>query len=120
VFVCLKELLANFSHIAFPWICSCVHGRPPLQRRLGKGVPVPSELVGGLDVALGSLLRLLLGGKRVDLLAGLEEAAAVLLLELGANIIQRHQCRGSFEVVIELKITPSRSAGNRALRRPSR
>ena len=43
----------------------------------------------------------LLGGERVDLLAGLLQAAAVLLLELGADLVQRQEGRGAVDVGVQ-------------------
>lgn len=50
------------------------------------------------------MLGLLLGGNGVDLFAGLDEAAVVLLLDLGADIVEGHEGRGPFEVIVHLRI----------------
>lgn len=41
-------------------------------------------------------------GQRIDLLTCLQKTAIVLLLELGADIVEGHQGRGAFEVCIQL------------------
>ena len=57
---------------------SAVHGRPGATLRIRKG--------------------LILYRKRVDSLARLLQARAVLLFQLGFDLVQREECRGSFNV----------------------
>lgn len=38
----------------------------------------------------------------VDLLAGLEQAAVVLLLDLGSNVVEGYEGRGSVDVIFKL------------------
>lgn len=59
------------------------------------------ELVGGLHTTVSSLL---LGGQGVDLLAGSHEAAVVLLLYLGADVVKSHEGRCSFQVIVNLDV----------------
>lgn len=73
-----------------------------LQAAAGEGVTVSSCLFGCLGVSISGLLRLLLGSQGVDLLAGLEQAAVVLLLDLGADIVERHESGSALEVVVNL------------------
>ena len=78
------------------WLCS--------EAGLRERVSVSSELISGLRAPLGGLLGLLLRGEGIDLLAGLEEAAVVLVLELGADVVEGHQRGCSFEVLVDLII----------------
>lgn len=48
----------------------------------------------------------------VDLLAGLEQAAVVLLLDLGSNIVEGYKGRGSVDVIFKIRFTTARSAGD--------
>lgn len=69
---------------------------------LRERVAIPPLLFGSFDVLLRSLLSLLLGGQGVDLLARLHEAAIVLLLELGADIVEGHEGRCAVNVILNL------------------
>lgn len=73
-----------------------------LETRLGKRVTISAELVSSLGVALGGLLGLLLGSDGIDLLASLDEAAVVLLLELGTDIVEGYEGRGSIGFIFKL------------------
>lgn len=86
---------------------------PSLQAAARKRVPVSSRLVGSLGVSIGGLLCLLLGGQGVDLLAGPEQAAVVLLLNLGADVVERHEGRGALEVVVNVGAAAARGARDR-------
>jgi hypothetical protein len=63
-------------------------------------------------------LGLLLRGQGIDLLACLDEAAVILLLELGADIVQSHQGGRSLKIIVTLdvryqqKSMPSELVGN--------
>lgn len=83
-----------------------------LETRLGKRVAVSAELVSSLGVALGGLLGLLLGSDGIDLLASLDEAAVVLLLKLGTDIVEGYEGRGSIGFIFKIRVATSRSAGD--------
>lgn len=73
-------------------------------------VSASSHLIGCLGALFGGLLCLLLRSQGIDLLAGLEKAAVVLLLEFGADVVQGHQSRCALEVVVKLALYIDRSA----------
>ena len=64
---------------------------------LWEGVSVAAHFL-----SLGCLLRLLLRREGIDLLPCADEAAVVLLLELGSNVVKGHERRSTFEVGVEL------------------
>lgn len=73
-----------------------------LEARSRKRISVAAHLLGSLCIALSGLLSLLLRGNGINLFAGLDQAAIVLLLNLGANVVKRHEGRGSFEIIVHL------------------
>lgn len=80
---------------------------------LGKRVAVATELVGSFHVQLGGLLGHLLGSYGIDLLASPDEAAVVLLLELGADVVEGDEgCRpvGIVLVLIFISYQPKSHA----------
>lgn len=85
-----------------------------LQTSPGKRVAVTSKLFGSLHVVFGGLTGLLLGSQGVDLLTCSHETAIILLLDLGADIVEGDEGRGSVDIVFELwhfVSQPSMSAG---------
>lgn len=70
---------------------------------LGKRISVSSHLFDLFHVELGELLGLLSCSQGVDLFARSDEAAVVLLLELGANVIEGHERVGAFEIFFILE-----------------
>lgn len=80
----------------------CFGSQPHLQAAAGEGISAAARLFGRFGVSVGGLLGLLLCSQRVDLLARLEQAAVVLLLDLGANVVERHEGRGSLEIIVHL------------------
>lgn len=62
-------------------------GRSSLQARLWERVSVSAKFFGRLQVLVVGLLCMLLCGQRIDLLTGFDEAAVVLLLDLGSNVV---------------------------------
>lgn len=73
-----------------------------LKASSGKRISVASELLRSLDVVFGGLTSLLLSGQSIDLLTCLDEAAVVLLLDLGSNIVEGYKGGGSVDVIFIL------------------
>lgn len=76
--------------------------RPSLEARSGKRITVASEFLGSSHIVFSGLTSLLLGDQGIDLLTCLDETAVVLLLNLGSNIVEGYEGRGSIEVIFIL------------------
>lgn len=78
-------------------------GYQHLEATARKRVSASSCFFGRLGVAISGLLSLLLRSECVDFLARLEQAAVVLLLNLGANVVECHECGSSLKVIVNLE-----------------